>query len=568
MLRSLYIKNFALFEELEVNFTSGLNVITGETGAGKSLIIDALNYILGDRVDPEMLRSGASKSIIEGVFYLQRVNLDDFFTSAQIENQTDELLLRKELSLSGRSRSFINESLVANQILKELGEMLVDLHGQHEHQSLLKIEKHIDYLDAFGDLQSQVAEVTRSYQRIKDLGKTLNQLEEQARTLREKRDFLEFQLQEIEQINPQPDEDAELAREEKLLANSEKLFEHCERVYELLYEGDDAIIGNLATASSQLSELAEIDEQFREQIEAVESASVNIEEVAKFLQHYRSAIEFNPARLEEIRLRLNQLARLKKKFGGPLDFVLEEVQKIKENLAKVENVDEEIEKLKSQLDSEKEKFSKLCLQLSRMRQGITPKLEKAIETVLNSLGMNKAQFKVQIEQRERADGLMTKEGRTYEAAAKGCDFVEFLISPNPGEPLKPLVKIASGGEISRIMLAIKSILAEKDQIPVLVFDEIDIGISGRVAQAVGQRLKELAKSHQIICITHLPQIASLGDVHFAVEKATRGDRTTTAVKKLTQNERITEIAKLIGGEKVTEVNLKSAEELLKNASGD
>ncbi|RKY83171.1 DNA repair protein RecN [candidate division KSB1 bacterium] len=564
MLRSLYIKNFALFEEIEINFTPGLNVITGETGAGKSLIIDALNSILGDRVDPEMLRSGASKAVIEGVFCSSKLKLDDFFASAQIEDQTDELVLRKELSLSGRSRSFINENLVANQILKELGEMLVDLHGQHEHQSLLKTEKHINYLDAFGDLQLQVAEVTQSYQRIKELAQKLNRLQEQARTLREKHDFLKFQLQEIEQVNPQPDEDLELEREEKLLANSEKLFEYCEHAYQLLYEGEQAIVDKLATVSSLLTELAEIDEQFREQIDVIEATSVNVEEVAKFLQQYRSAIEFNPMRLEEIRLRLSQLAHLRKKFGGPLDFILAEAQRIRDDLTKVENVDEEIEELKLQLDNEKEKFCKLCLKLSRMRQEIAPKLEKAIESVLNSLGMSKARFKVQIEQKEQSDGWVVSDGRTYEATAKGCDFVEFLISPNLGEPLKPLVKIASGGEISRIMLAIKSILAEKDQIPVLVFDEIDIGISGRVAQAVGYRLKELAKTHQIICITHLPQIASLGDVHFAVEKVTHDNRTTTVVKKLTQDERIVEIAKLIGGKKVTEVNLKSAEELLKN----
>ncbi len=565
MLNTLYIKNFALFDEIQVSFQKGLNIITGETGAGKSLIVDALNFLLGDRTGLTALRKGASKAVVEGTFGPISREIADFLVKNDLDILENEVRVRRELNNSGRSRSFINDTPVTIDTLRRLGEILVDLHGQHEHQSLLKNEKHLEYLDAFAGAENDVSAVRESFKKIRSLKNQLAELDARARVLEEKRDYLQFQLKEIQAIHPEAGEEEELIREERILANSERLFSLSSEAYRILYEEDQSIYSLLTRVENLLVELQEIDTRFSDSARLSSEAKINLDEIAKFLQHYTAGFEFNPERLEEIRTRLSELRRLEKKYGPNIPAVLEKKAEIESELELLENIDSEIESTRAELEAEKKRYAELAFALSEKRRLAASRLKKSIEAVLKKLGMERAVFNVAVEILENPRGwVVGKEGKHYTATARGIDRITFLISANPGEPLKELQKVASGGEISRVMLAIKSVLAEKDAVPVLVFDEIDSGISGRVAQTVGKQLKELSDSHQIICVTHLPQIASAGQAHFAVEKAVKENETRTFVHSLDAGERIVEIAKLIGGERITDVNLRSAEELLKD----
>lgn len=563
MLTTLSIKNFALFHEVTVSFQKGLNIITGETGAGKSLIVDALNLLLGEKTDASVLRKDARKAIVEGVFSLDLPEAASFLREHDLDVFDHEVHIRREVNTSGRSRSFINDTPVTMESLRRFGELLVDLHGQHEHQSLLKIEKHIDYLDAFAGLESRVVQIGLIYKKIKSLKKDLQELIQKGHQLRERRDYLQFQFNEINNINPAAEEDEELEQEERILANSEKLFGMSSEAYAILYEDERSVYEMLTRIEEILSELQSIDARFQEYLKLSTDAKINADEIAKYLQHYTTTFEFNPERLEEIRDRLSALSRLKKKYGPTLQAVLEKRTVLEKELRLVDNVDGEIENLQKRIEAESRRYFELARSLSNARKTAAKHLRSEIEHVLHKLGMEKAVFVVRVDSPENEKGWLQIGEKTYQGSAKGIDSVSFFISANPGEAPKELLKIASGGEISRVMLAIKSVLAEKDNIPVLVFDEIDSGISGRIAQTIGKQLQALAQSHQIICITHLPQIASAGHAHYTVEKIIEENRTRTKVRALKTGERAVEIAKLIGGERISDVNLKSAEELLK-----
>ena len=563
MLNLLYIKNFTLFDEVSVSFQNGLNIITGETGAGKSLVVDALNLLLGEKTDVSVLRRNAPKAIVEGVFSLSIPEVDAFLAENDLDILEHEVRIRREINASGRSRSFINDTPVTMETLRSFGELLIDIHGQHEHQSLLKNEKHIDYLDAFGEQQSRLQEIGLSFKKIRSLKKNLERLIEKSRQLEERRDYLQFQLSEINRVDPLQGEDEKLEEEEKILANSEKLFGLSTDAYQIIYEDDQSVYELLTRVETILAELQQIDKRFDEFAKLSTDAKINIDEIAKFLQSYVTNFEFNPERLEEIRNRLGTLTRLKKKYGTTIDDILEKKAEIESELQLVDSVEGEIERLKSDIDDEIRRYAVLAEAISMERKKSAQVLKTKVEHILHKLGMEKAVFQVQVEPLETPDGWVKIGDKFYQGTAKGIDRVRFFISANPGEPPRELSKIASGGEISRVMLTIKSVLAEKDKIPVLIFDEIDNGISGRIAQTVGRQLHLLSKSHQIICVTHLPQIASAGDAHYAVEKTFTNNQTHTNLRALNENERVIEIAKLIGGEKISDVNLKSAEELLK-----
>lgn len=563
MLNLLYIKNFTLFDEVSVSFQNGLNIITGETGAGKSLVVDALNLLLGEKTDVSVLRRNAPKAIVEGVFSLSIPEVDAFLAENDLDILEHEVRIRREINASGRSRSFINDTPVTMETLRSFGELLIDIHGQHEHQSLLKNEKHIDYLDAFGEQQSRLQEIGISFKKIRSLKKNLERLIEKSRQLEERRDYLQFQLSEINRVDPLQGEDEKLEEEEKILANSEKLFGLSTDAYQIIYEDDQSVYELLTRVETILAELQQIDKRFDEFAKLSTDAKINIDEIAKFLQSYVTNFEFNPERLEEIRNRLGTLTRLKKKYGTTIDDILEKKAEIESELQLVDSVEGEIERLKSDIDDEIRRYAVLAEAISMERKKSAQVLKTKVEHILHKLGMEKAVFQVQVEPLETPDGWVKIGDKFYQGTAKGIDRVRFFISANPGEPPRELSKIASGGEISRVMLTIKSVLAEKDKIPVLIFDEIDNGISGRIAQTVGRQLHLLSKSHQIICVTHLPQIASAGDAHYAVEKTFTNNQTHTNLRALNENERVVEIAKLIGGEKISDVNLKSAEELLK-----
>jgi DNA repair protein RecN (Recombination protein N) len=571
MLKTLLIKNYALIEEVEVEFESGLNIITGETGAGKSILIDALSLVLGERASSEVIRRGAEKAVVEAVFGIsgnKRVN--NFVESQDLEHSTD-LILRREISAKGHNRCFINDTPVALSVLQSAGDLLVDLHGQHDHQSLLRTETHIDLLDDFGGLAGLKEEYVASYNRLTALFSFMEELQAKERQLRERKDLYEFQIQEIDALSPQRGEEDALERELKILENSEKLFEATSSLHQMLYEGEQAVYDQLVLARNQLEDLARIDASFEEIKNECASAVAIVSEVSKFIQSYNSKVEFNPERLEQIRDRLGKLALLKKKYGGSVDAVIEHRDKIGQEFALAENFEGEIKKLMENIEVERRACSAAAQRLSGKRREHVGKINNSVAAELAKLGISNARFDVKIENHPigKSNGASqparayVKLGREFfEATLKGIDGVEFHISTNLGEDLKPLVKVASGGEISRVMLALKSILAKSERLPLLIFDEIDVGVSGRIAVSVGKSLKTLSQFHQVVAITHLPQIAGLADTHFVVEKVEREKRTKTRLRKLELEERVREVAKLMSGTQVTEAGLKGARELM------
>lgn len=566
MLRSLQIKNYALIEELSVEFDSGLNIITGETGAGKSIIVDALSLVLGERADSDLVRRGAERAVVETVFGTAgNEKLKTLLTENEID-WSDELILRREIS-SGKSqnRCFINDSPVTLTLMKETGDLLVDLHGQHEHQSLLRVDTHTDLLDEFGSLLGLREEFLKAYTLAGQTYGDIESLRQQEQQLRQRRELHEFQIKEIDTVAPQTGEEEELERELKILENSEKLFEATSRLYGILYEGENSIHDQLVLVRNTLEDLAGIDKCFVEAQAESASAVAIVNELAKFIQQYNSGVEFNPERLEQIRERLGHLTLLKKKYGGSIESILAHRDHIGKEVALAENFDGAIAQLLQRFEKERAIASQAAQRLSLKRREVSKKADRAIIAVLAELGIQNAQFDTRVENRKASSGLnaIVKLGQdVYETTRNGIDFVEFYISTNLGEDPRPLAKVASGGEISRIMLALKTILAKSDRLPLLIFDEIDVGVSGRIALTVGKSLKNLSQFHQVIAITHLPQIAALADTHYVVEKIEDGDRTYTRMRKLELEERVREVATLMSGEEVTDSGLAGAKELM------
>ncbi len=567
MIKTLYAKNFALIDELKVDFCQGFNIITGETGAGKSILIGALGALLGDKLHREIVRQGEEKGIVEGEFsLLSTPELSEFFKNNDLDWFDGQVIVRREVSNNGRSRCFINDVPATVTALSELGDLLVDLHGQHEHQLLLRVPKHIDYLDDYGQLNGQVKLVSQAFEKWTELQTRLNELLSKQEEIRRSRELLRFQYQEILAVDPQPKEEDELLNEERILGNSETLYEQSSALFNDLYEQEGAVSEKLSIACKRIGELADIDPSFQESLNECENALLIVNDVAKFMQGYASTITVDAERLELIRNRIAALTGLKKKYGGTIDAILETKQRLQERLLFSENLDQEIGRVRDQIDASHKNLILLCLELSEKRQKVGEELAEKISKQLQLLGMSKSIFAVSNEYKDATSGYtIVIKDRRIAVHAKGIDHIEFLFSANPGQSPKPLVKIASGGEISRVMLAMKTLLAQVDRVPVLVFDEIDSGVSGRIAEVVGKNLRRLALSHQIISITHLPQIASQADVHYLVEKNVQKEHTFTNIRPLNDEERIEQIARLFGGEHVTDTLLKSAKEMLRQA---
>ncbi len=566
MLKNLLIKNYALIEEISVEWSSGLTIITGETGAGKSILIDALGLLLGERASTEMIRTGAEKAVVEGLFDVKDNDRVTEILRSSENDLADELIIRRELTNKGQSRCFVNDSPVSVALLKEIGDALVDLHGQHEHQSLLRPETHIDFLDDFGGYEKEIAAYQQVYRTLAELTSKKKELQQQEDQLKAKKSLYEFQIKEIDAVNPQLGEEDNLESELKILENSEKLSELTNGIHQLLYEAENSVRDSLVKARKMVEQLSEIDKSFTESVADARSAEVIVDELSKQVQSYASRIEFNPERLEEIRERLGALSLLKKKYGGTIDLLIEFRKKIGDEFKFAENFEGEIAKLEKQIDSVRKECGEKASVITAKRKESSKKLEKAILSSIGELGIPKAQFQTTIQQRTvdaSANMLAVKVGnQLFEATSKGVDHIEFFISTNVGEDPKPLVKVASGGEVSRIMLALKGALANSDKTPLLIFDEIDTGVSGRIGQAVGLSLKKLSAHHQVVAITHLPQIAGLADTHLAVEKTEANKKTSTRLRKLETEDRVREVAKLMSGAEVTEAGLKSARELM------
>lgn len=561
MIKSLEIKDYALIEHIQVEFFSGLNIITGETGAGKSILIDAMGLLLGDRASSEIVRKGAAKSFVEGIFDVtDNEKVKSILEENEIEFQND-LIIRREISQKGNNRCFVNDTPVSLNVVKELGDILVDLHGQHEHQSLLRTETHIDFLDNYSGNQSTLNKYRTIYYELKLKEKELKDLLAKEKTIKEKKEIYQFQLQEIETVDPQINEDESLIKELNILENSEKLLQLSEELYNILYDSDNSVLDQLSEAKNKLSQLIRIDNSLSESEKELEFTNITLKEIALTVRNYRNQISVEPEEVEAKRERLNSINLLKKKYGLTIENVLEHKKQISKEINLAENFADEIDKIKKEISSLKENLFQIAKELSDNRKKNAARIENEVKSTLKNLGINSPSFEIRFSQIE-SEECFEKGNSKVGFNNKGIDEVEFFISTNPGEDLKPLVKVASGGEISRIMLSLKTALAKNDKLPLLIFDEIDTGISGRIAQKVGQALLDLAKYHQIIAITHLPQIAAFAEHHFAVEKIQTDGRAISNVKHLYYEERVLEIAKLISGEQVTETSLESAKQLI------
>lgn len=565
MLKTLLIKDYALIENIEVEFGKGLNIITGETGAGKSILIDAMGLLLGERASTEVVRKGSEKSVVEGLFDVTgNKKVQQLLTVNEIEFNS-EIIIRREISLKGTNRCFLNDTPVPLNLIKETGDLLVDLHGQHEHQSLLRAETHIEMLDEFANLETQLNEFKSSSRQLSALSKELRELIQKENLLKEKRDFFVFQIKEIDAVSPLDGEEEKLSDELKILENSEKLLSLTNDIYNEVYENEQSIQEQIADVKNKILELSKIDKSFNDNLNEVDSILASLVDISSFMRSYKDRIDIDPNRLEEIRERLGALNLLKKKYGGSIKSVLEHREKIGAEFELAENFSLKISQLEKKIDDSRKACGLLAKKLSQERKIVSNKIKKEIEDALKYLGIADSVFKVKLENEivsNATENFIIVDGKNYKFNEHGFDNIEFFISTNVGEDPKPLVKVASGGEISRIMLGLKSILAKSDKLPILIFDEIDTGVSGRIAQKVGQVLKSLASYHQIIAITHLPQIAGLSDFHYAVEKKKAGDRVVSSIRILKGEERIKEVAKLMSGEKVTEATLNGARELM------
>lgn len=563
MLKELRIKNFAIVENLEVEFFEGLNILTGATGAGKSIIIGALNLALGERASQEMIRTGADCAIVEAVFEIKPKNpIETNLSELGILCSEGHLIIRREISNKGVSRCFMNDRLVTLANLKFVGDLLADLHGQHEHQSLLDSKEHLTYLDNYAEAGDLLDRVSDDYFRLKKKLEESEELKKIDKVSKEKKELYQFQLNEITRAGLSVEEEEKLSTEKKILENSEALFQVASMVFQELYDIDGSIIERLSLTKKELEKGGEYDPRLKDHIENLNSAILQLNDSSRFLQGYKDSLNFDPEKLEKIRERLNLINSLKKKYGQSIEEVLNYADKIKTDLEKIENRDELIQKTEQEIKDLKEILKKDSMLLSDKRKEKGSELSRKIKKELSFLGMERCDFEVKISWREEENGLLEINCKRYYVDEKGLDQIEFYVSPNPGEELKLLAKIASGGEISRIMLALKSVLAKSDQIPTMIFDEVDVGIGGEIAEAVGKRMKTLSSTHQIICITHLQQIASQADYHFKVYKEVSKNRTITKIKLLSREERIKEIARMIGGKKISDLSLEHAAEMI------
>ena len=563
MLSRLHVINYALIDDLEIDFASGLNIITGETGAGKSILVGALGLVLGMRASADVIRTGEDKCTVEALFdlYPEHPCLVPL-TDMGIDVDGGELIVRREVLAEGRSRCYVNGLAIPVRALHDLGRNLVDLHGQHDHQSLLDGEQHLDFLDGFGDLRKLRQKVESSHDLLVSLQKRKVEKEAIAHRQRERRELLEYQVREIDSAKPVVSEDVKLEQERSVLSHAERLTEIAVQLEALLYEGDDSVADRLGMAGQLMDEAARLDTSLETRAEELDGLRYGAEELARGLNDYAQRIEHNPERLAEVSERLEVLNVLKKKYGGDLEGVLSYRKNAQKELSLTDKLDAALRELDCELAKVLADFTKQCITLSSARKKAARKLAKFICETLSELGMPDVQFDMKLEQHESESGFIRLNGKQVDANYRGIDYGEFYLSTNAGEALRPLIKVASGGEISRIMLAMKTVLVHTDSVQVLIFDEIDIGISGRIAEVVGKKLKALSESYQTISITHLPQIAKMADVHFSVRKETQNRRTVTRVVGLDTEARAEELAKMMGGEEISELTLQHAREML------
>ena len=552
MLQFLNISNIALIDDMQVEFESGLNLLTGETGSGKSIIVDALGVLIGGRFTSELLKSGAERGSIEGLFSVTpNPDLESLLENAGLE-QTNELIIRREISSTGRNKIFINNQLATQSLLRDLRPYLVDIHGQGDQQTLFNPETHLEILDAFAGNTALRGEVAEAYRHWHAVRRELDSLRHDEAEKFQLVDTLKFQIGELERAQLSPGEDEKLEEERRRLANVEKLTTLCQSSYSRIYEDDQAAIVRVRQTLKDLAELAEFESTFRDYLEGLESARAVLEDLSFSLRDFVDRLEFSPSRLAEIEDRLAELSRLKRKYGGSIAASLEHLARSEDRLRQIETSDERERELNAALTAARERYLDLARKLHKERVRAAKKFEQAVEKGIAEVAIDNARFQVQVN--DSVDS----------AGQKGIDHTEFYFSANVGEEVKPLARVASGGEASRLMLVLKTV-ANGSQFPrTIVFDEIDTGIGGRVSEAVGIKLKKLAQTNQVLCVTHQPQIARFADSHLVVQKEALKGRTQVSVGRLDKAGRVEELARMLTGAEITESARRHAKELLKN----
>ena len=556
MLLELRIRNFAIIDELDLSFSKGFNILTGETGAGKSIILNAVQLLLGDRASEELIRSSEEEASVEALFDISgnrevQGRIQEKGQRVSSGEEGDSLLVRRVILRSGRGKAFINGNLATLGMLSEIGEELLSIYGQHEHQSLQRVDIHIDILDEFGGLMTLREEFQNFFRRFTSLSQELERIRGEKERREKERELMTFQSKEIERAGIRIGEEEGLKEEKRVLGHAKKLTDFANTSEEVLYSTEGSAIERIQSVLHQGKEMATIDPSLSSVFKNLDGALIQLEEVALALRDYSKRIEINPARLEEIENRLEEIDRLKRKYGATEADILRFKEKVDQILSSFTSDEERLSQLETEIGPLGEKMTQKAQKLSRERRRVASELKKSVEKELATLGMKKTTFQVRIEDQALCN--------------KGTDRIEFLISPNIGEEVKPLAKIASGGELSRIMLALKRILASIGGRQVLIFDEVDAGIGGAIAEVVGKKLRELSRHHQVICVTHLPQIACFGSRHHSVRKEVRSGRTVTVVDPLEKEARVDEIARMLGGVKVTEKTRAHAQEMMENA---
>ncbi len=564
MLTELSIKDFAIIDDLNISFSQGLTILSGETGAGKSIIINGVNLLLGTRANSALIRTGAETARLEAVF---TISPESYAAKIMEENEIDYekgLIIKRIITRNNRHKIYINDRPATISILKSITGNLASISGQHAHQKLLDETIHLHILDRFGELEPLIKDYRKSFDEILPLIKKLEKLKSMKARQDEHRELLKFQKEEIEKAAIKPGEDEKLEKELLILKNSETLYKSVFECIHELYEGDNAVIEKLSVVRKNLEKAGHIDSALFSFAKGVEETIFQTEEIVDDLRSYKEKISMDEKKMEEIEDRLNFLFRLKRKYGNCLDDVLKHLEKVKKELGTIENITENIKTLENKLARKHKTLSKKALFLSKKRKKTAKILAKAVEEELSRLKMADTRFDIKI------DPIVSPSYNPYlmvsgmPVTETGIDRACFMIAPNLGEDLKPLAAIVSGGELSRVVLALKAMLAKTDSVETIIFDEVDAGIGGAVAETVGKKIASLSKYHQVICITHLPQIAKFADHHFRISKKSLKGRTITEITPLNKKERIEEIARMLGGEKLTPASLEHAREMISN----
>ena len=564
MLRVIRIRNLALIRDLEIEFDRGLNLLTGETGSGKSILVDALGLLLGARSSQEMIRTDCDSAALEGLFEIDpHGGVSRLLADAGFEGEEDSLLIRREISASGRNRIFINGHLATLSLLKSLGDRLADIHGQQDQRSLLDLSTHREWLDFFGNNELMLREVQEHYRKLRETARQIESMESSEQERLRRIDILQYQIDEIRGVNPGPDEKEVLENERNMLANHEKILASATEANGILYEDEVSILRQINRLEKILEELGRFDKNWGTHQDALQDCKYKLQDISYLARDYAAQSDFSPERLEQVNQRLYALEKLTKKYGASCREILEFLDRCQKELDQIQAYAGRSENLSRQLDAETETYRRSAEKLSAKRRRDSARFQAAIEVEFKALAMEHMKMRVQFDPHEGKQDV-PRIPASY--GLHGIDRVEFLLAPNKGEEMRPLAKIASGGELSRLMLSIKSLCRNDEADKTFVFDEVDAGIGGRVAEAVGRRLRSIAEDNQVLCVTHLPQIAAFARCHFSVRKEVIEGRTETMVKSLNEPERVQEISRMLGGETITRTARDHAQEMLEFAA--